>query len=156
MNWKEPNPTLCAAFSWLDFSTIFLISMLNYSITTRLTSRLLPHVRRLHLLFSPRYWLCPSPVRSTNRPWSWSLGRLAGYPFHRRLVSRDLSWYWSGQYLPVCHQSRRLWGLSIQQPFRLVYPRPTASDLGQDDPICRAVDTWKRENIVQGKGKACH
>ena len=28
--------------------------------------------------------------------------------------------------------------------------------LGQDDPICCVVDTWKREYIVRGKGKARH
>ena len=27
--------------------------------------------------------------------------------------------------------------------------------LGQSDTICRAVQTWQRDDIIRGKGKAC-
>ena len=28
--------------------------------------------------------------------------------------------------------------------------------LGESDPICRSIRTWQKEDIVRGKGKACH
>ena len=28
--------------------------------------------------------------------------------------------------------------------------------LGESDPICRTIDTWQRDDIIRGKGKACN